>query len=155
MEKTSNDMSLDAFWKYREDTFNNALKSLGINASISLKTTEEQTIFIEALKAIEEKDFEDVKKLEISDGDVLLLKGESSLMGEKLKNTILNATGKKVFIVCLRTESDLIKLVPGVLAHIDQGIGGDKKAETIISKNENGETVLGETKITENKGTKG
>lgn len=120
----SRDLPLDeSFWKLREDVLNAHLKELGVEEKISLQTPDERTQFIEMLKDFEREDTldqrkEEIKKLDIADKDILLVKNEDRFTCERIHRAIKNFTGKKVFVISLQEPAELVKLSSEVLDQI-------------------------------------
>lgn len=117
----SRDLPMDeSFWEIRADVFNYYLKELGVDAEIKLKTLESRIQFIEMLKAIERENTldqrkEEIKKLDIADKDILLLKNEDRFTCERLRKVIEKLTDKKVLVISLREPAELVKLSSKVL----------------------------------------
>lgn len=127
----SQEQSFEAFWQFREDVLNRQLEFYRIPIKISLKTDLERSLFTETLKEISDEEEinsilkHDIQKLKVAENDILLLKGETILMGEKLRRTILKTMGKNVFVMNLKETSDIIKLSEKDL----DSIGLQKKTE--------------------------
>ncbi len=56
----------------------------------------------------------EIQKLEIKDGDILIIKGvESHLMAEKIKLMIKNKLGVDAGLIMLNKDSDLVAIITG------------------------------------------